>query len=266
MRDYGFVEGLQELSAYIFGDGNVPFIPYQEDGNWEPFLPKYETQRDNFETFCCTVFGTLNCIETLYKRLYEEEPNYSDRFTALLSGLTGTGGTDPQIPCEAIRHEGLVHQSVMPMERTRERFFDMNDLTDSIRAKGQNWLYTHDFMHEWIWRGARPENYKELMKKALKTSPLGVSVSAWREEDGVYVSDKGGNNHWCEAFKVADYKMYKDCVYVFDTYEHNIKILHPDHNIRRAKRFHLQKKTPRAMRKHISILQMIVDFLTQKKR
>ena len=257
MKDYGLIESLQELGAYILGDGNVPFIPYQEDGNWEPFLPKYESQSDRYETLCCTVFGTQNAIETLYKRLYGIEPNYSERYTALLSGLKGTKGTDPQIPCEAIRKEGLVDQEVMPMTRKKEEFFDMTGLTGSIRAKGQNWLVNHLFQHDWVWKGKKPANYKELLKEALQTSPLGVSVYAWDEENGVYVSKGDKNNHWCMLYKIDE----EGYPWVFDSYSHEKKRLSKDHNIKQAKRFHLLLKTNKGVSSLVTILEEILKRL-----
>ena len=262
MKDYGYVEALQELGAYIFGDNNVPAIPYQEDGNWEKYLPQFESQRIFFESYCCTVFGTLNCIETLYKRIYGEEPNYSERFTAILSGLNGTGAADPQVPCETVRKNGVVAQKTLPMTRTKEAFFNTASITPSILLEGQEWLKEHDIKHEWVWSGSRPENYIELLKKALKTSPLGVSVSAWNEENGVYVSHGKTNNHFCMLYKIDD----EGYPWVYDSYDQSHKRLAKDHNIRRAKRFHLQKKTVTAMKKHVSVLQMIVDFLLKKKQ
>jgi len=262
MKDFGLVENLQEFGAYIFGDNNVPYIPYQLDGDWEPFLPQFESQRINFETFCCTVFGTLNAVETLYKRLYNDEQNYSERYVAVLAGLDGTKGTDPQIICETIRKEGLVAQSVLPMTSREEDFFNMSAVTDSVRAKGQNWLVQHDFKHDWVWSYSRPENYIELLRKALQTSPIGVSVSAWNEVDGVYISEGKVNNHWCMLYKIDD----EGYPWVYDSYSNSKKKLSKDHNIRRAKRFHLQKKTVKAMKKHVSILQIIVNFLLKKKQ
>lgn len=261
LKDYGLIEDIQELSAYIFGDNNVPYIPYQLDGNWEPFLPVFERQRITFESYCCTVFATLNAIETLYKRLYGEEPNYSERYTAILSGLTGNGGTDPQVPCESVRHDGVVSQSVLPMTGTREAFFNTGSITASTRAKGQDWLNTHDMKHDWVWKGSRPENYIELLRKALQTSPLLVSVSAWQEVDGVYVSEGNVNNHACMLYKIDD----EGYPWVYDSYSNSKKKLSKDHNIRRAKRFHLQKKTVKAMKTHVNILQAIVNFFLGKK-
>ena len=261
MKDFGYVEALQELGSYIFGDNNVPFIPYQLDGNWEQFLPSFERQKINFETYCCTVFATLNAIETLYKRLYGIEMNYSESFTAIRSGLTGTGGTDPQVVAEAIRHDGVVPQSLMPMTATKEAFFNKAKITPSVLQKGQDWLTTHDVKHDWVWKGSRPANYIDILRNALQTSPLLVSVSAWNEVDGVYISEGKVNNHACMLYKIDD----EGYPWVFDTYDNSKKKLSKDHNIRRAKRFHLQKRTVSAMKKHVGILQAIVNLFLGKK-
>jgi hypothetical protein len=82
-------------------------------------------------------------------------------------------------------------------------------------------------------------------------------VTAWREVDGVYVSDSGGNNHWVLLYKIDE----EGYPWIFDSYTHEKKKLAKDHNIRRAKRIWLNKKTKPAMRKHISILEDILKAL-----
>lgn len=71
-KRYGLIEDLIELGAYIFGGAKVPFIPYNESGDWEKWLPQYEAQAENFETYCCTVFCALNQIETMENYLYNK--------------------------------------------------------------------------------------------------------------------------------------------------------------------------------------------------
>jgi hypothetical protein len=261
MKDFGLLEGIRDEQNYVFGDGNVPVIPYQEDGNWEKFLPRYEAQEENFETYACTVWGTQNAIETLHTRIYGIEPNYSERFTAVLSGLTGAGGTDPQIPCESIRKDGLIDNRLLPMTKTKTEFFNPRHVTAKLIAKGKEWLLIHQFRHDWVWKGERPQNYIELLRDALKTSPLGVSVSAWNKVNGVFVSDQGSvNNHWCMLYKIDE----EGYPWVFDSYDHSKKKLSKDHNIRRAKRFFLNKISPRAMRRHKGILENILKRLLMK--
>jgi hypothetical protein len=260
MRDFGLLEDIREFTAYVLGGSQVPYVPYQPDGDWTPYLPKYESQSTRFETHGCTVWGLQNQVETLFKRLYKDEPNYSERFTYLLAGVVPGRGADPQVVYESVRKNGLIDQSLLPMTDTLEDFIDKSDITGSLLAKGQNWLEKHDFKHEWLWT-RRPENWKEILREALQTSPIGVSVTAWMQVNGLYVSDSGGNNHWCLLYKIDD----DGVMWVFDTYDHSQKPLHPEHNIRRAKRIWINRKTRPAMKKHVGILQTIVERLTMRK-
>lgn len=265
MRNYGLQEIVESVQDYILGATKVPFIPYNPSGNWEPFLPAFERQTTGArqETSACTVFGSLSQIETLYTLLYNTEPNYSERFVYLNVPIDPHKGVDPQRTYETIRSGGLVNETLVPMTRTIEEYLDTSDITGSIRAKGQNWLVQHDFKHEWLWTtGQRPENYIEILREALQTSPIGVSVSAWNEVNGEYVSNQGSvNNHFCLLYKIDE----DGHPWIFDSYDNSKKKLSKDHNIRRAKRIWINKRTVPAMRKHISVLQAIVNFLMNKK-
>lgn len=262
MKDFGLAEELRGISDYIFGASTVPFVPYNESGNWEAYLPTYENQTTRLgdETFGCTVWGSQNQIETFYKFLYKKEQNYSERFTYLNVPVNPGYGADPQDTYEAIRKNGLVDEKDLPMTDTLEQYLNTADITPTIRQKGLQWLTQHDYKHEWLW-ARRPDNYIEILKEALKTCPLGVSVQAWNEENGVYTSTGTSNNHWCMLYKV-DSDGYP---WVFDSYDHTKKRLSKDHNIRRAKRIWLNEKTVSSMKKHVSILQIIVNFLLKKK-
>jgi len=256
---YGLLDKVVEVGEYVFGQSKVPKIPYQSDGNWEQYLPKYEPQAEKFESAGCAVFGGLNQIETLYKRLYGEEPNYSDAFTFRLAGLKPGSGANPHTVYEAIREHGLVDQAVFPFPNSAKELME-TPITGSMKAKGLNWAYTHDFMHEWLWTN-RPENWRQVLREALQTSPIAVSVKAWRKVDNLYVSDRGGSAHWCLLYKIDQ----DGHMYVFDTYDHSRKILHPEHVIRRAKRIWINRKDPKYQKKHITLLQSIVNMLTNKK-
>jgi hypothetical protein len=262
--NYGLQTGLQELEAFVLGLSPMPRIPYNESGDWEKFLPKYENQttKTGQETSGCTVWGSQNQIETFIKGVYGKENNYSERFTYLLVPIQPSKGADPQNTYETIRKHGLVDDAKLPMTDTIAEYLDTTGITGSLRALGQNWLYTHDFKHEWIWtQNNRPDNYLEVLKEELKTCPIGVSVTAWRQVNGAYVSDSGGNNHWCLLYKI-DSEGYP---WVFDSYDHSKKKLSKDHNIRRAKRIWVNVKIRSSMKKHIGILQSIVNLLMNKK-
>ena len=259
LKNYGLLDLIQEVSAYVLGRSIVPFIPYMEDGDWSPFLPKYEPQAEKYETSGCTVWGAQNQIEILYKALYGIEPNYSERFNYLQIDIDPARGVDPQITYESIRKNGLIDNYLMPVPATLQDFLDESDLTGSLRARGQNWLHKHDFKHEWLWAN-RPVDALEIMKEALKTSPLGVSVTAWYQ-DGTrkYVDNGKRNNHWCVLYKIDG-----EGLHIFDSYDHSKKILALDHYIGRAKRIWINKKTVSASRRHIGILQTILNRLLMR--
>lgn len=260
--NYGLSEILEGVRRVL---RPLPFITYRPLGSWRDALPKYENQTTKIgeETKGCTVWGWQNAFEIFKKGVYGVEPNYSERFTYLLAGISPEKGVDPNVTLGAILDYGLIDDEDMPMTRTLKEFTDRTGLTPARLAKGKKWLAQNEVVAEELWnKYTKPKNYKEVIKKNLKRCPVPMSVSAWREVDGVYVSDKGSvNNHFCVGFEVIDYKQYKDCVVAFDTYDHSIKILHPDHEIRRAFAFWINERTPKAMKKHVGILQMILNFL-----
>ena len=267
MRDYGYIDEVVELLA---GKKKLPFIEYQPDSSWRKHTPKYESQVTPLdeETKGCTVWGWQNAFEIFEKGVYGVEPNYSEKFTYILAGVTPAKGKDPLHTVQSIQDVGLIPDEDLPMPRSLEEFIDKDDITKSLLAKGQNWLFKNELLVEEIWnvyKGTRPLNYKEVLRENLKRGPAPVSVSAWEERDGVYVSNQGGvNNHFCVALEIIDYRGYKDCVVVFDTYDHSIKVLHPDHNIRRAFAFWINKKTQKASRRHIGVLQTIINLFKKR--
>ncbi len=262
---YGLLEDLQEFTAYILGKSVVPYIYYNESGNWEEYLPKFEKQRtdDNSETSACTVFASINQIETFIRMVYGYEPNYSERFIYNLVPVNPAHGADPQATHETIRANGLIDEQDLPMTHMLSDYTDKSDITGSLRAKGQLWLKKHDYKHEWLWStGQRPENYIEVLRDALKTSPIAVSVSAWNKVGDVYVSNQGSvNNHYCLLYAIDD----EGYPLIYDTYEYNKKKLSKDHNIRRAKRIWIGEQTKSSMRRHISLLELILNKLMSKK-
>lgn len=271
--NYGYVDGvIQKVKDSLGTKKQLPFIYYKENGSWREDLPKYENQttKTDEETWGCTVWGWENAFEIFEQGVYRVEPNYSERFTYNLVPVIPGKGAHPTATLGTILDRGLVSEQDMPMTRTLSEFTDKSDLTGSLLAKGQNWLVKNELLAEELWDNSnpfkqRPANYIEVLKENLKRAPVPVSVSAWREVDGVYVSDKGGvNNHFCVCFEVIDFNGYKDCPVIFDSYDHSIKVLHPDHNIRRAYAFWINKRTRPAMRRHVSILQAIINRLMQR--
>lgn len=252
--NFGLLEDLIEYGAYITGQNKIPWVPFNEEGDWESYLPKYESQSDRFETNGCTVWGLQNQVETLSRFLYGQEPNYSERFNYLLTPVDHRVGVDPQKTYECVRKDGLIDHRYLPMTNTLSDFLDISDITGSHRAKGQYWLKQHDFKHEWL-----DKTDVESLKEALKTCPLGVSVTAWYEQNGKYVDIGQRNNHWCLLYKIDS-----EGLHVFDSYDHSKKVLSLEHKIKRAKRIWLNRRTKSASKSMIQLLQEVIRKLSMK--
>lgn len=230
IKDYGFHPDQVEFKPedYVFGAGQLAGVVLQEDGDWTNWIPIFEAQAPGYETSGCTVFGTLNALEMLHKRLFGNEPNYSDRFTYINAGIT-LAGANPQNACESIRKQGVIDQELLPMPQTYAEFAQPKPMFDTLLDKGKQWKFS--FGHDWVLKN---EVNNERLRQALRYSPLGVSVTAWEEKDGVYIDSGRLNNHWCVLVKFDG-----DKPVVFDSYKKELKTLSADHKIFFAKRYSL---------------------------
>jgi len=265
--NYGLLEELAEYTAYVLGASKMPFIPYVENGDWRPYAPPFEHQAPHYETSACTAFAVETMVQFFMRGVYGEHVDFSENFLALVTPIDPKRGVDPQKTFEAARHYGMLDGKYLSMPDTLTEWVDSSRLTGSMRAKALNWLEKHDFQHEWLWSSAtsRPTNYIDVLRQALTTSPIGISVSAWEKAidqwgNEVYVSRGDVNNHKTVLVHI-DPEGYP---WVSDSYQPYFKRLSKDHNIRRAKRIWINKRTKPAMRRHIGILQAIINRLMQK--
>ncbi len=238
----GFVPSLIDNGQYVFGGSFLPKDVLQADGNWSAYLPTYEPQfNDSFDSFGCTTWGTQNALETLYKKIYGGEHNFSERYTYITSD-TRPPGNDPHTIAETIRKFGLVDNDVLPMTEDFDEFLRPTPMSKSLVSKGKKWLREIDYRHEWVFHNS-PDKHKRvaLLKEALQYSPVALSVTAWIKEGDVYVDNDQPNCHWtmCFGLKEENGETYP---LIFDSYDQTLKVLHPDHHIECAKRFYIKKK------------------------
>lgn len=239
---YGYIKPKIDKGHRVFGAINsVPKIVLNEDGQWDKFLPNYESQNINYETYGCTIWGTQNCIETLENRLDNTSPNYSERYNYILANVTPPGA-DVHYICDSIRQFGLVPEAILDMPNTYEEFLTPNPMTNEYLDVGKKWLNNWEFSHEWVFTDELNANVRiAKMKDALRYSPIGVSVTAWYEQDGIYIDNNEPNNHWCECYGYTEANgqvFWK----IFDSYDNSHKILHPEHHIEVCKMIGLRKK------------------------
>ena len=68
---FGFQPPIIDENHYVAGDGRLlGATDINPSGDWEKFLPIYEPQAKNFETYSCTTFGATSQIEIMMKFLY----------------------------------------------------------------------------------------------------------------------------------------------------------------------------------------------------
>lgn len=248
-KNFGWVKPIIESDHYILG-GSLSAVPkdiLQADGNWENFLPSFEAQfTPQFDTYGCQTFGTYNAIETLMKRLFGSEYNYAERYTYNIAHVRSPGG-DPHVIAETIRKNGLVNQDILPMTSTYEEFIKPDPMTSTLLKLGNQWLTDKNFLHEWVFTNTPSKSARiALLKEALRYSPVAVSVTAWYEENGVFIDEGQPNSHWVLLYKMDD----DGTMYIFDSYDVIVngvatqikKVLSPEHHIEFAKRYHIGKK------------------------
>lgn len=255
LKNYGFKEPKITETHYVEGDGRLLGASIlNPSGDFEEWLPIYEPQAEKFETFGCTIWGLQNQTECLHKFLYGDEPNYDERYNYNLAKIVPPGA-DPQDSYESGRKFGFT-QGLLPMTDTLEEFKTPRPMTDRFKEEGKKWKNLYSFDHDWVLTG-EPE--PEKLRTELKKCPLGVSVTAWIEKDGVYVDNGEPNTHW-----VVLYKMDSEFYYIFDSYDHSKKKLPiKEHKINYAKRIVLFKRSPEEQLKNaqLSFISILLSYV-----
>lgn len=243
----GFIEPVITPDNHVLGGVGIPLPVINPSGDWRPYTPTFESQlQTTFDTFGCTVYGTLNAIETLNKFLTGKEENYSDRFTYNDVGITPPG-SDPHLVATKIRGSGLLKESDLPsVTSSLSEFMTPRPLFVALRVKAQQWLNERMLGHKWLWE-VQPdaETRIALLKEGLTKGTVCVSVDAWyQNEQGLYYSPNTINAHWTFITYVED----GVGIHCYDSYNDaktntNLKILTLDHNIRFAKVYYFTKPT-----------------------
>lgn len=262
MKNYGFSPEDIVIEPDEWLGGATLGAVVNPSGDWSDFLPAYEPQAERYETQGCTVWGSQNQLEILYKFLFGIEPNYSERFTYILAEVNPNKGQNPHKTYEAIRKYGLIDHKELPVPKTLREFLKPNPMTQKYLDLGLQWKGTHAYNHQWELSDNQDRVLQHrVLKNALKYGPVGVSVTAWQEDNGVFIDGGFPNTHWCVLFKYDG-----ENPVIFDSYDHSIKKLASDHLIQYAKGISISKDTTEQqigiMQKIISLLQELLSRLT----
>ena len=236
LKNYGFRIDKIKPQDYIFGSllSPVPFEEINPSGDWTSDLPVTELQKLNgIEPFSCVSHTILTCCEILIKKKYGLVRNYSDRFLAAVSG-TKDGGNSPQVVCEFLRKIGVVPEELWPFGPDIDSF-------DKFYAPIPPKLYelAREFNEEWEFKHEFVPSTDETIEKALKCSPLGISVCAWFPRGEMYYRPDGIQDNHFTTLIMAKNGQFKR---VFDSYDSFIKDYEWDTKHSAIKRFYIKRK------------------------
>lgn len=233
---HGLISSVIEAEHFVFGNNCLGDQPINPTGQWDEWLPTPEIQNVNdVEPDACVTFATLNCVESLLRKEFSINPNYSDRYLAWSSGTQYRSGNDPQTVCETLRTSGCVPEAIWPIDGSVRDFASFyTHPPNNFRSLALNFIDEYDYGHEWV--PAIPQN----IIKALTYSPLSAAVYAWeRGLGGLYISPKGFvKEHDIMISGYEEGKYWK----IFDSYDPEEKRLVWDFDFGLIKRHTLHRQ------------------------
>ena len=202
----------EELKAtdYTLLGGQLNKKILQPDMNWENFLPPPERQSGRgVESMACVTFSFLNVLETLFKRKYNIDINFSDRFLAKADGTTTNGNVQSRV-VDTARKVGLVLEEDYPSDLDNFSWSEYyKPLTQDLLMKARAFLNDYEIGYE-----AVPVTLAS-MREALKYSPLWVAGYAWSPVGDIYYSN-GNPNHCFVVYNIEQAIAFKRA---YDTYD-----------------------------------------------
>jgi len=210
MNKYGF-----KLDEYSKDDRRFgafsPMEPLVENGDWTPWLVQKEFQNlHNVEPYACVTFTILTCLEMVIKLKYGVEYNYADRFLAKMSE-TKVGGNSFRKVGDVLHKHGVPLEPMWPFTpniNTFEKFYA--DIPRSVIKLAE------EFNRKWEWGYEEVPKNNKMITKALKSSPVAISVAAWHPKEGRFYRPAGfTDNHATTCFMEKDGEFRR----VFDSYD-----------------------------------------------
>lgn len=166
-KNYGVLMGYRPTD-YVAGA--LPLEERNPSGDWTQYVPEGEMQKTNHvDSMACVSFSALNSIETQIKFLTGEKKNFSDRFTAKMSGTTPQGNYLYKV-ADSIRKDGLVDEEDWATSDTFDWAQYYADIPQAVKDKGIRFLYDWDIKDEDI-----PFDRASL-KKHLVHAPIQVVI------------------------------------------------------------------------------------------
>lgn len=215
-----------EEDYVLGGTTKLPKIVLVDNGDWRRFYPKMEVQKNNvFDPFSCTNHANNNATEMMHKQQYGVEVNYSDRYSAIVSGtIIGRGNSHKNV-VEARRKKGSVPEELCPFpDGMNQREFVT--MPEGAVEKGLEWVADYEYGYEQV----PLEGFEE----ALRYSPIQAAVDSKTNK----TSQVGRFDHSIVVTCVDRATMK---VHVFDSYLNRHETYDWDYPFSYGYRFHYKK-------------------------
>lgn len=201
----GFIPVAPSPTDYIAdGDPSLGAEELLNTGDWRLYMPEGERQSIpfTFDTMSCVTFSFLNSLEGQVARLIELDRisprakaflydngymgssgsvNFSDRFTAIMSGTLRSGNTFPAVAQSGRKH-GLIPEKVLPFgdSKSFEQYHDLGNIKPYMVNLGQEFLKYFEIGYEWILIGISSRTLTSgdvaTIQENLKQAPLQIGV------------------------------------------------------------------------------------------
>lgn len=205
---------------YVAGDGRLTGEVINPDGDWLPYIPKFEHQAPLFETNGCASFGTWNATNILEKFFFGTETNTSDRMTVKGSGTDPNKGNTPQKVAQFIRDYWSVFEEEWPMEGVHSVEEYYKEFPDLFYAKAEIIKGDLKLGYEAI---TNPTKLK--LQEALTKGAVCMSVALITDENGIYYKPSGWRDgHWTTLLNIRPNGNYT----ILDSYPPYIKEIRSD--------------------------------------
>lgn len=202
----------------LWAGGKIPYEVRLESGDWRPFVPSHEKQRDPLETMACVSFSCNNTLEIQYK-FFGIDVNFSDRFLAKMSDTQPNGNYLDKV-ADTARLNGLVLESEYP---NIPKATTWNDYYKPIPMEIINKAVKQPIQFE-----QTPVDVPNL-KKELKQSPLQIIITTKNPNHAVTLLHIEGT----KAF-IQDHYLHLKTIPVTDIY-YALKIVLTKPNMNQTK-------------------------------
>jgi hypothetical protein len=221
MIDYQGVIIGQHVGDFVLGSSS-PIKPAKiSDGNWSYYKPEHEKQNRGFETYACTLFSGLDCLETLFMYYLHKGwipaddvnwlkengyfkngyINFSDRYPAQFADIEIGKGTYQYKANNSIL-DHLIPEDMMSYDNNN--YYDLSKTTPAMEELAKE--FKRRFYPNWYW-------VEEKTEEALKSSPL-QAVVPYADGAGI-LCPKNNYNHAIMIEEEQDYYLINDS-YTFE--------------------------------------------------